>query len=59
MWKRVLKILLVAAATAVIGCSQSACVSNGDKSSGGDYPYEGPIMDQTGNVVPEPDWGAQ
>lgn len=52
-----LKILFVAAAAAVIGCSQTACTSNNKGGDGGDYPYQGPIVDENGVQVSPPDWG--
>lgn len=52
MRKRFLQILLVAAAATLIGCSQSSCRSL----DAGEYPYQGPIIDEHGQPVPPPDW---
>jgi hypothetical protein len=57
MRKWVLKVLLVAAVAAVIGCSQSACQTGNDGGASGDWPYKGPILDETGQTVQPPDWG--
>lgn len=53
----ILKILCIAALAAVIGCSQSSCQSSGNEEAGGDWPYTGPIVDETGQQVQAPDWG--
>lgn len=52
-----LKILLAAAAAAVIGCSQTACTSNNNGGDVGDYPYQGPLVNENGEPVSPPDWG--
>lgn len=52
-----LKVLLAAGAAAVVGCSQTACTSNNHGGSDGEYPYQGPIVDEDGGQVAPPDWG--
>lgn len=59
MRRWLLKVLLIAAAAAVIGCSQSACTSADRSTAYEDYPYQGPIMDENGTQVQPPDWGVQ
>jgi hypothetical protein len=51
-----LKVLLTAAAAAVIGCSQSACQSSRSEDASGDWPYQGPLTDEAGQVVEPPQW---
>jgi hypothetical protein len=50
------QILLALAAAAVIGCSQPAAQPATVGDGGGDWPYEGPIVDETGQAVVPPDW---
>ena len=52
------QILLALAAAAMIGCSQTAGTSTDHETLGGDWPYQGPIVDETGQAVSPPDWEA-